>query len=269
VAAKDEHWTHTLFNRYPELFLPLLVRRIKDTVNEVSHLCEIFEELSVPSNGKILDLCCGIGRHSINLAKRGYTVVGYDPSKFYIQKAIRWMKEEQVDTTKLDFYHGDPYKVSQVLSENEHSFDAVIIMDNSFGYKDDYHDIQMLTNILRIASRTCVLVLQVENRDWRLKNFETHIIEEFDTTQLRHTWKFNYESSKSEGNFKFYEKAPPTGSTLRLLLDLGLSLRLYSLHELKNVAECSGWVYIKSNGYLDMTEPVSDKTPDIVMICNR
>ena len=51
---------------------------------EATALERIFDEFDVPRASKILDLSCGIGRDAINLSKKGYQVVGYDPSPLYI-----------------------------------------------------------------------------------------------------------------------------------------------------------------------------------------
>lgn len=43
--------------------------------------------LDLPSGARVLDVGCGFGRHSVELAKRGYEVVGIDPSTAMIAAA--------------------------------------------------------------------------------------------------------------------------------------------------------------------------------------
>jgi len=50
----------------------------KNTIQEVNFLTE---ELAVRDGGSILDVGCGAGRHSIELARRGYAVTGLDLSQ--------------------------------------------------------------------------------------------------------------------------------------------------------------------------------------------
>lgn len=56
----------------------------KNTVGEVDFL---LQELDVPPGGSILDVACGTGRHSVELARRGYAVSGVDLSTEMLAKA--------------------------------------------------------------------------------------------------------------------------------------------------------------------------------------
>lgn len=56
----------------------------KNTIREVDFL---LEELSLQPRSSILDVGCGTGRHSIELAKRGYIVTGLDLSSEMLSRA--------------------------------------------------------------------------------------------------------------------------------------------------------------------------------------
>ncbi len=55
-----------------------------DTVREVDF---IVEELALPIGSRILDMGCGTGRHSVELARRGYRIVGVDLSAGMLAEA--------------------------------------------------------------------------------------------------------------------------------------------------------------------------------------
>ena len=85
--AEDSHWTERLFIEEGELYREELESRLDRAEKEVKALLRIFSEEGVPPKGRILDLCCGIGRHSILLAERGYQVTGIDLSPVLIARA--------------------------------------------------------------------------------------------------------------------------------------------------------------------------------------
>ncbi|HPR61325.1 MAG TPA: methyltransferase domain-containing protein, partial [Prolixibacteraceae bacterium] len=65
----------------------------KGTATEVDFL---EQELAFDKTKRILDIGCGTGRHSIELAKRGYTVRGIDLSEQMLSKACENAKAAKV-----------------------------------------------------------------------------------------------------------------------------------------------------------------------------
>jgi SAM-dependent methyltransferase len=81
--------------------------------------------LNIPENGKILDLACGKGRHSIYLNSLGYNVTGIDLSRQSIVHA------KQFENPNLKFVEHDMSK------PYPDTFDAVFNLFTSFGYFED------------------------------------------------------------------------------------------------------------------------------------
>jgi 2-polyprenyl-3-methyl-5-hydroxy-6-metoxy-1,4-benzoquinol methylase len=69
----------------------------KGTMGEVDF---IEKEISFNKSLKILDIGCGTGRHSLELARRGYDVTGIDLSESMIDKARSLALAENL---KIDF----------------------------------------------------------------------------------------------------------------------------------------------------------------------
>ena len=86
----------------------------------------ILDVLNVPKGGNILDVPCGTGRHSIELAKQGYSVTAIDISEEFIN-GLR----EKVDKQQLTI---DVIHANIVRHEITGSFDGAICLGNSFGY---------------------------------------------------------------------------------------------------------------------------------------
>ena len=84
--------------------------------------------LSLPENGKILDLACGRGRHSIYLNSLGFDVTGVDLSENSIEYAKKY---------ENDKLHFEVHDMSQPLHRQ---FDAIFNLFTSFGYFDKTED---------------------------------------------------------------------------------------------------------------------------------
>ena len=227
------NWSHILFVENPLVYLPFLEEERKNSQKQVDGIVNLLRQNNIRKGSKILDFSCGIGRHSIELAKRGYKVVGYDPSPLFLEIARNYAAEELLQSSNFPkFYQGNPYYVSQfLLGNNECEFDAIIIMDNSMGYAGISNDSTMLRELHKIAGRNCILIIETENRDWRLRNFESVSVHEFDDIVVYEKWNVNLENSEFESLSSFYEKVNGDENDLNLLLKLGNTMRLYSLHE--------------------------------------
>jgi len=74
---------------------------VKGTIGEVDF---IEKEIGYGKATRILDIGCGTGRHSIELARRGYTVVGVDFSESQLERAKEKASRQklQIDFQKYD-----------------------------------------------------------------------------------------------------------------------------------------------------------------------
>ncbi|MBU1705981.1 MAG: class I SAM-dependent methyltransferase [Bacteroidota bacterium] len=83
--------------------------------------CDFIEkEIEYNKKTKILDIGCGTGRHSIELTKRGYTIVGIDLSESLLRRAKEKASEQNL---QIDFQKHDARNLPFL-----HEFDLVIIL---------------------------------------------------------------------------------------------------------------------------------------------
>lgn len=86
-----------------EIMEPMLFTeaRIALTATEVDSI-ELF--CNIQQSQSVLDLCCGIGRHSLEFARRGHSVVGVDRTELYLKRAEKAASEEKLD---IEFVEDD------------------------------------------------------------------------------------------------------------------------------------------------------------------
>lgn len=147
-----KQWYETLFENYgmkydKECFT-------QGTIGE----CEFIEnEIDYSKNIKILDIGCGTGRHSIELAKRGYSVTGVDLSNSMLKRAREKAIEQKVN---VDFKKAD----ARSLAFKE-EFDLVIMLcEGAFPLMEtDEMNYQILQNTAKALKQKGKLIFTTLN----------------------------------------------------------------------------------------------------------
>jgi SAM-dependent methyltransferase len=98
----------------------------------VEEIDALVEYLGLSSDTRVLDLACGTGRHSIELARRRIPVLGLDYSEPSLERARQAAGAEGLE---IQFVRGD-MRALQFDAE----FDVVINLFSAFGYFDDPAD---------------------------------------------------------------------------------------------------------------------------------
>jgi D-alanine-D-alanine ligase len=125
------------------------------------------ELLPLAKNAQILDVCCGQGRHSLELAQRGFVnLTGVDRSAFLLQKA---RFRAQAAGLSVQFHDGD----ARAIPLADASFDAALVLGNSFGYFESASDDEaMLRDIHRVLRPGGKILLDVSDGSHVRKHFE-------------------------------------------------------------------------------------------------
>ncbi|MBN1687976.1 MAG: class I SAM-dependent methyltransferase [Candidatus Omnitrophica bacterium] len=130
-----KQWYEALFENYAQKYDKECF--VQGTMGE----CDFIEdEINRNKSLKIIDIGCGTGRHSIELAKRGYGVTGIDLSESQIVRAIEKAKEAGVT---VDFRKQDARNLPF-----ESEFDlAIMICEGGFSLMEtDEMNFEILKN---------------------------------------------------------------------------------------------------------------------------
>jgi cyclopropane fatty-acyl-phospholipid synthase-like methyltransferase len=129
----------------------------------------IIEYLDLKKGSKILDLACGIGRHSTYLDKLGFKVIGTDNSTNNIKKA----KASQ--NIFLSFLQ------MEMIDDTNNKFDGIFNLFTSFGYVNHDYNLKTIKNIERQLIGNGTVVIDFMNTLFVKKNLvieETKVIDE-------------------------------------------------------------------------------------------
>jgi D-alanine-D-alanine ligase len=168
VADLEHHlpgeWWRGLFD---SLYLRTDGDVVENDANTVAEVDLLVQSTGIGTGDRLLDLCCGQGRHAIELARRGFQhVTGVDRSRYLVRLARRRAKKLGLD---IAFREGDARK----LRVADSSLDCVFVMGNSFGYFDvEDGDIKVLTAIKAALRGSGTLALDLTDGEWMQRHFE-------------------------------------------------------------------------------------------------
>ncbi|UCD49628.1 MAG: class I SAM-dependent methyltransferase [Phycisphaerales bacterium] len=152
-----------------DTFAPVIFDRQRRDLaaEEIDRLIEL---LGLAPGQYICDLCCGVGRHSLELARRGFAITAVDRTEQYLDQARDAARAEGLE---IQFVHADMRDFCQ-----PESFDVVLNLFTSFGYFDAQRDdCRVVENARRCLKEDGRFVLDLMSkeiiarvfraRDWR------------------------------------------------------------------------------------------------------
>ena len=118
----------------------------------------IESSLGIAPGGVVLDLGCGGGHHAVELASRGYGLVGYDLSLYQLSLAA---EVAQARGQKINFMQGDMREMAF-----EEMFDGVFSWNTSFGYFEEEKNLSVLERVFQALKPGGMFLIDVINRDF-------------------------------------------------------------------------------------------------------
>ncbi|MCL2264771.1 MAG: methyltransferase domain-containing protein [Treponema sp.] len=113
---------------------------------------------------KVLDLCCGIGRISCELARTGFDVTGVDITESFLKTA---REDALYEDLKIDFLHSDARDFVR-----PDYFDAAVNLYISFGYFSDLKDdLKVLRNVHRSLKKGGTFIIETLGKEIAIRDF--------------------------------------------------------------------------------------------------
>jgi SAM-dependent methyltransferase len=230
-------WQEKLFIDRADLSIRIMNIHWPFTERSVEGIVDILNEHGI-KGGHVLDLCCGNGRISVHLARRGFRATGVDFSKPYLEDAERnaeWLGVS--DATR--FVEGDVRDLTKVLQDQGEPFDAVVSAWTSIGYttvEDDLSTFRQARQLSRKGSILFIIETQHEGRATQQGSGSSTL--ELDDMVMLEKTIYDPITARGETTWTFYRRR---GRDLEYVDELHYNIRLYSLPELSRLLGEAGW----------------------------
>lgn len=213
--------------------------------------------LQLEPRSRVLDLACGAGKQTLELARRGHRVLGVDPVEAALAAARASAKSERLT---VHFVKSD---IRQIPYRGE--FNAVVNLFTSFGYfpneREDLRAIEAVRKALKSGGRFLIDLL---NKEWLMRHFEPNFWEQGDDAQgavILDQISFNFERGRIDNHRTIVAKDGTRSPSF-------VSLRVYTLTEMKSLLERAGLVYRQAWGGFDGCAYTMD-SPRMIVLAER
>lgn len=200
------------------------------------------------AGARVLDAPCGFGRHSLALARRGFSVTGVDLSETELGRA---RERAQAAGLALDL-------VRQDMRDMEFSgeFDLALNLFSSIGYFSDDEDRLLLDRFCTALRPGGVLVLDTRNRDHFIRHYPAEETVAVPGGPVRSKNTFDFATSRVRQDWWVEGGQSPLDQ---------MEIRLYSAHELFRMLRPERWSGVELFGGLD-GRPFEVDSPRLVFV---
>ncbi|GIQ68551.1 class I SAM-dependent methyltransferase [Xylanibacillus composti] len=233
----------------------LLVYKHRDKAGAYEEVRAMVGWLSLPQGAKVLDLCCGMGRHAMALRDFGYDVTGMDLSKTLLAEAIRHDDGGQ-EGRRVNWIRGDMRQVPLTGP-----FDAVVNLFTSFGYFDHHEEnARVLMEIARLLHAKGRWIIDFLNPAYVRETLVPHSVRADGITQIEEI------RTIAAGYVRKSIILREPGSKERRYEE---KVRLYELDDFKRMLKEAGLVLDAVYGGPDQTAYDRLRSPRMIMIGHK
>jgi D-alanine-D-alanine ligase len=257
VSNLEDHlpsdWWRTLFN---SVYLKTDGDVFENDRNTVEEADLLIRSAGLERDDRILDLCCGQGRHALELARRGFQyVTGLDRSRYLIRLARKRAKQCNL---QVSYHEGDARNFP--LGDGE--FRCVCILGNSFGYFErPEDDLAVLEAVKRALAYGGKLVMDLMDGEWMRRHFEPRSWEWVDQNHF-----VCRERSLAKDHDRLISREIVVDAERGVLTDQFYAERLYSKARLEALLSGVGFNNLRVHRLL---APDSCRNQDLGMMAHR
>ncbi len=241
MTAQSEplHWTETVYRQHARLLFDVEAAVFQNealTRRELAAVKRLGASLGAGIESPIVDIACGPGRHTIQLANQGHDVIGLDFSPGLLTLASETAARSRNGGSNPTFVVGD----MRQLDFQDGAFQTALILGNSFGYFSDEDNLLALSEACRVLDDGGFLCLEITNKEPYLATLETfsdEIVEGRFFPPLKCEWQKSW--NPGNGRVTTQEKHS-VAATGEVLYEGPYDVRLFDQDEIVGLLEDLG-----------------------------
>jgi SAM-dependent methyltransferase len=248
--ARGKPWFLDLFDEDYLRTLPFLTPQATQAEAEF-----VINSMNLSPGASLLDIGCGYGRHAMELAARGFHVVGLDISTPLL---VRGGEEAHRRGLTINFIRGDMREI-----DFEGQFNGAYCLFSTFGYFDDETNKKTVANIARALRPGGRILIEILNRDYVIADLPTRVWWEGDGCVVLEEVELNYFSSRIQVNRSVVFDDGRQ-------LEQEISVRAYSLHEVGKLLHAAGFRVLEVSGaYQTRNRFFGNQSRHIIVLAER
>lgn len=233
-----------------EAFQPFVFppEKFEEAPGQIEQLLSL---LNLPSDAHVADIPCGLGRHAVELAKRGDRVTAVDATASYLSQAREHAADADVE---VEFVHED-----MRTFRRPESFDAILNLYTSFGYFETWDDDERTArNFYESLKPGGVLLMSLASKEILDRTFEKRTWSERDGRYILEEHEIKDDWSWIENRWIIVDDQ---------VQEFTVSHRLYSAFELSELLERVGFDGVAIHGDFEGSD--YDETANRLVIVAR
>ena len=246
-------WNNRLMNQ-PNFFepgSPFLRHPLLTEERTVAEIDFLLSQLALPADACILDVGCGFGRHSLELARRGLAVTAIDPSAAMIAAAQEKARETAVSSITFQQIPAEQFTTLLL-------FDAAICLFTTLGQITGTADNRdLLSAVYEALKPGGYLVIEVPQRQTAVSQLKAH--DRFGGDERYAVVTRQYDPQTKIVSEEFLVVTPEQSRTYLL------RYRLYTLSELAALLEATGFRLTAMYGDYEGS-PLVEASPIMLLI---
>jgi SAM-dependent methyltransferase len=243
-------WWQTFFDeQYLKLYEPTLTA--ERTEREVQG---IISALDLKSRARVLDLCCGQGRHAVRLAQEGYRVTGLDLSSHLLAAARQAAEAAGVE---LALVQGDMREIPFRAK-----FDAIVNLFTAFGYFDaDEENARVLHGVARALKPGGKFLIDIRNMCFTSPLAFNRMWYEAPIGPVFQEYSWDPWTGRDNNTHNWFENGERKSRSF--------SVRVYAPHEMVSMLRSVGLQPVKLYGGFDLKDYKAHESRRLMILAQK